>query len=133
MSAVVIGFVEEYVSFFFKMIGVPDGIPEVINNRGNILVPISMENMTFFISRFILIQMAFCGVVFSTMEMFSFIKNNMNFSLKKFMNKTTETEDYLYKKEFIELMDQLPLDLDYVSNGEDDSNSSSGLETEDES
>jgi hypothetical protein len=133
MSAVVIGFVEEYVSFFFKMIGVPDGIPEVINNRGNILVPISMENMTFFISRFILIQMAFCGVVFSTMEMFSFIKNNMNFSLKKFMNKTTETEDYLYKKEFIELMDQLPLDLDYVSNGEDDSSSSSGLETEDES
>lgn len=133
MSAVVISFVEEYVSFFFKMIGVPDGIPEVINNRGNILVPISMENMTFFISRFILIQMAFCGVVFSTMEMFSFIKNNMNFSLKKFMNKTTETEDYLYKKEFIELMDQLPLDLDYVSNGEDDSSSSSGLETEDES
>lgn len=133
MSAVVIGFVEEYVSFFFKMIGVPDGIPEVINNRGNILVPISMENMTFFISRFILIQMAFCGVVFSTMELFSFIKNNMNFSLKKFMNKTTETEDYLYKKEFIELMDQLPLDLDYVSNGEDDSSSSSGLETEDES
>lgn len=133
MSAVVISFVEEYVSFFFKMIGVPDGIPEVIKNRGNILVPISMENMTFFVSRFILIQMAFCGVVFSTMEMFSFIKNNMNFSLKKFMNKTTETEDYLYKKEFIELMDQLPLDLDYVSNGEDDSDSSSGLETEDES
>jgi hypothetical protein len=133
MSAVVIGFVEKYVSFFFKMIGVPDSIPEVVNNRGNILVPISMENMTFFISRFILIQMAFCGVVFSIMEMFSFIKNNMNFSLKKFMNKTTETEDYLYKKEFIELMDQLPLDLDYVSNGEDDSSSSSGIETEDES